>query len=154
MQNYLTSNLTNFLTKFLLLLSAFLSLHSALALPLSSVLASKYHAVAEVTDLNSTTQTPIAFIDAYDKQAPQSKLQVSLLTLLQQNDNDNLVMTLFLATINELDTVIVQYDAQSLARQSYQVQLTTHTTIQGKQNTLYTQKPCYQATSQYQQKIS
>lgn len=151
MQNYLTS----FLTKFLLLLSAFLSLHSVLALPLSLVLASKYHAVVEAPDLTSITQKRIDFIDASDKQTVQSKLQVSLLTLLQQDDNsDNLVMTLFLATINELDTVIGQYDAQSLARQSYQVQLTTHTTIQGRQNTLYTQKPCYQAKSQYQKKLS
>ncbi|PKG82454.1 hypothetical protein CXF85_13270 [Colwellia sp. 75C3] len=148
------SSLTSFLIKFLLLLSASLSLHSALAVPLSSLLASKYHAVAESTDLTNTLNNHTDSIEDYNRQTAPSKRKISLLTLLQQDDNDNLARTLFIATINELATDLVLYDAQSLARQSYQEQLTTHTHIQGTQNTLYAQKPCYQAKLQYQQNLS
>ncbi|PKI13909.1 hypothetical protein [Colwellia sp. 12G3] len=150
------NSLTSFLIKFLLLLSASLSLHSALAVPLSSLLASKYHAVAESTDLTNTLNNHTDSIEDYNRQAALSKRKISLLTLLQQddNDNDNLASTLFIATINELTTDLVLYDAQSLARQSYQEQLTTHTHIQGTQNALYAQKPCYQAKLQYQQNLS
>ena len=150
MHNFLTS----FLIKFLLLLSASLSLHSALAVPLSSLLANKYYAIAESTVLTNTLNNHIDSIEVHDRQTAPSKRKISLLTLLQQDDNDNLARTLFIATINELATDLVLYDAQSLARQSYQEQLTTHTHIQGTQNALYTQKPCYQAKLQYQQNLS
>ena len=148
------NSLTSFLIKFLLLLSASLSLHSALAVPLSSLLANKYHAIAESTDLTNTLNNYTDSIEDYNRQTAPSKRKISLLTLLQQDDNDNLARTLFIATINELATDLVNYSAQSLARQSYQEQLTTHTHIQGTQNALYAQKPCYQAKLQYQQKLS
>lgn len=144
----------NYLIKFLLLLSASLSLHSSLALPLSSVLASKYHAVTDSIELSEQIHFSTALNDFAAKQAVQSKLQTSLLTLLQQEHNDNLVLTIFIAAVNELNISIVQLNTQTLTQQTYQEQLTTYTHVQGRKNSLYTQMPYYQAKLQRQQSTS
>jgi len=143
--------LQNFLIKFLLLLSASLSLHSALALPLSSVLASNYHAVSESNELTEPFDANTALNDFSYRLFTHSKLQSSLLTLLQQNNDDYLVIQVFLSQINKLDSDLAQINAQSQVKQLYQEQVNTHIYILGAENTLYSQKTSYQAKLQQQQ---
>lgn len=141
----------NLLTKFLLLLSASLSLQSALALPLSSVLASNYHIATESNELAEQFNSNTVLNDFAYKQFTHSKLQISLLSLLQQNNDDILIIHVFLCEINKLDINLMQIEAQTQVRLSYQAQLSIHTHIQGAQNTLYSQKNSYQAKLQLQQ---
>jgi len=142
--------LHNFFIKFLLLFSASLSLHSALALPLSSVLASNYHAVAESDELAQPFNTNIPLNDFAYKQLTQSKLQLSLLTLRQQNNDDLLIIQRLLELIYRLDNDLRETNTQSQLKQSYQAQVSTYTHILGAQNTLYSQKNSYQAKLQQQ----
>ena len=144
----------NFLIKFLLLLSASLSLHSALALPLSSVLASNYHAEADAADITKPFDASTSLNDFSGKQNSLSTLSASLRILLQQEHNNQLVNVLVLVEILATDSNVRQVNTQTLARQSYQEQLTTYMHIQGAQNALYAQNPCYQAKLQHQQKLS
>jgi len=144
----------NFLIKLLLLLSSALSLHSALALPLSSVLLNDYYTATDSVELKEQINSCTVLNDFTTKQSVQSKLQTSLLTLLQQEHNDNRVLTLFIAAVNALDIDVSQLNAQAIIQQAYQEQLTTHNHIQAKQNALYNQKTCYQAKLQYQQNLS
>ncbi|WP_019026628.1 hypothetical protein [Colwellia piezophila] len=148
------NGLIQFLIKFLLLLCASLSVHSALALPLSSVLASNYHAATDSVDLAEQFNTSTVLNDLAYQPSVQSKLQKSLLTLLQQEHNYRLNTALFLAAMFAADIDIAQVNVQTLIRLAYQEQLITHTYIQGRQNALYTQKSCYQAKLQYQQNLS
>lgn len=140
----------HFLTKFLLLLCAALSLHSALALPLSSALATSYHSATDGVvlpeELNANTT-----LNAFAlKQNSQSRLLLSLQALQQKSHGDNIALTLFIATFNELEFDVSHCNIQKLAQQSYQEQRITHTHIQGRQNTLYAQSPSYQAQLQRQ----
>jgi len=144
----------NVLIKFILLLSTFLSLHSALALPLSSVLANKYHALSNSKDLVEQVNLKTSLNEFADMQTSPSKLQASLLTLLQQEHNDSLVKLLFLAEIIALDSDVELLNAQTLSQQKYLAQHTIYKSIQGIQNSLYAQKSCYQAKLQRQQKTS
>ena len=146
--------LIQFLIKFILLLSASLSVHSALALPLSSVLASNYHAVTDSVDLTEQYNASTVLNDFAFQQSVQSNLHLSLQTLLQQEHNYRLVSALFLAAMFAADIDIAQVNVQTLTRLAYQEQLITHTYIQGRQNALYTQKSCYQAKLQSQQNFS
>ena len=122
--------------------------------PLSTVLPNDYYAVTDSIDLIEQINSSTVLNDFAAKQAVQSKLQTSLLTLLQQDNHDDLVIRLFLAAVNDLDIDIAQTKTQAIAQQAYQQQLTTHTYIQGTQNALYTQTPYYQARIQYQQSPS
>lgn len=144
----------NFIIKLVLLLCASLSLHSALALPLSSVLASDYHAVTHSDELAGQLNTNSALKNFSHQQNPQSKLHASLLKLLQQSPNDYLVHVLFMTTANVLDAYFSQSDARRTTKLSYQTQRVTHITILGTHNALYTQKNSYQAKLQSQQIIS
>ncbi|MCJ8296181.1 MAG: hypothetical protein MJK15_17400 [Colwellia sp.] len=146
--------LIQFLIKFILLLSASLSVHSALALPLSSVLASNYHAVTDSVDLTEQYNASTVLNDFAFQQSVQSNLHLSLQTLLQQEHNYSQVSALFLAAMFAADIDIAHVNVQTLARLAYQEQLITHTYIQGRQNALYTQKSCYQAKLQSQQNFS
>jgi len=146
--------LIQFLIKFILLLSASLSVHSALALPLSSVLASNYHTVTDSVDLTEQFNASTVLNDFAFQQSVQSNLHLSLQTLLQQAHNYSQVSVLFLAALFATDIDIGQVNVQTLTRLAYQEQLITHTYIQGRQNALYTQKPCYQAKLQSQQNFS
>ena len=150
MTNYIANFLTSFLAKFLLLLSASLSIHSALALPLSSVLSKNYHVVAPSIEHSEQRFDEVALQDfSYHKRiTPQ--LQKSLLALFNKNQNDNRVITFFLITLNQLDLDVTQ----SLVTHTYQNQRITYTYIQGKQNTLYAEKPSYHAKLQSQQQFS
>ncbi len=141
----------NFLIKFLLLLSASLSVHSALALPLSSVLDSNYHAVSKSDKRTEQLNNSIVLNHFTYKQFTHSKLQSSLLTLLEQMNDDILIVHVFLSEISKLDINLTQLDAQLVAKQSYQSQVNTHLYILGVENTLYSQKPSYQAKLQQQQ---
>jgi hypothetical protein len=142
--------LQHFLIKFLLLLSASLSLHSALALPLSSVLESNYHAVAESNEEVEEFNTNIALNDFAYKQFTHSKLQSGLLTLLRQNNDDDFIIQVLLSQINRLDIDLAQIDTQSQIKRSYQEQVSTHTYILSIENTSYRQKTSYQAKLQQQ----
>ena len=154
----------NFLIKFLLLLSTSLSLHSTLALPLSTALAENYQAVTQSDELagqHNTNAVLSNFTSKHltdkhftDKQRSHSTLQKSLLTLLQQTPNDSLVYKLFISAINALDINITHVDAQSDAKQLYQEQQSVYADILGTQHTSYTQKNCYKAKLQRQQSIS
>ena len=146
--------LIQFLIKLLLLLSASLSLHSALALPLSSVLANKYYAVTDPADLAEQFNASTVLNDFTYRKSVQSNLHLSLQTLLQQEHNYSQVSALFLAAMFAADIDIAQVNVQTLTRLAYQEQLITHTYIQGRQNALYTQKSCYQAKLQSQQNFS
>jgi len=139
------------LIKFLLLLSASLSLQSALALPLSSVLASNYHVATESYELAEQFNTNTVLNDFAYKRFPHSKLQSSLLTLLQKNNDGYLITHVFLNNIIKLDISLNQVKAQSQSNQSYQTQVSSHTHILGIQNTEYNQKNSYQAKLQLQQ---
>ncbi len=141
----------NLLIKFLLLLSASLSLHSALALPLSSVLASNYHVATENTKRTEQFNANTVLNDFTYKQFTHSKLQTSLLSLLQQNNDDILITHIFLNEINKHDINLIKIEAKSQVSQSYQAQLSIHTHILGVQNTAYSQKNSYQAKLQQQQ---
>ena len=144
----------NFIIKLVLLLCASLSLHSALALPLSSVLASDYHAVTHSDELAGQLNTNSALKHFSHQQNPQSKLHASLLLLLQESPNDYLVHVLFMTAINVLDIDFSQNNAKITTKLSYQTQRVTHITILGTHNALYTQKNSYQAKLQSQQIIS
>jgi len=139
------------LVKLLLLLSASLSLHSALAVPLSSVLEKNYHAVAVSDNKVNLFNSNTVLNDFAYKQFTHSKLQTSLLSLLQQTNDDTLIIHVFLCEINKLDINLMQIEAQTQVRQLYQAQLSIHTHILGAQNTLYSQKNSYQAKLQLQQ---
>ncbi|KGJ94958.1 hypothetical protein [Colwellia psychrerythraea] len=147
-----------FLIKFILLLCASLSVHSALALPLSSLLATNYYATTDSVVLVEQINANTKLNDFISPQYNQSKLQKSLLTLLQQEHNYRLVMRLYLRLVNELDIDIVQKNAQitaqAMIQQTYQTQLSIHIGIQARHNALYTQKPSYQAREQHQQNFS
>jgi len=140
----------SFLIKFLLLLSASLSVHSALALPLSSVLEKNYYLVANSEEAVEQFNANTVLNDFAYKQFTHSKLQSSLLRLLQQNNDDYLVIQVFLSQINRLDIDLAHIYSQSEAKQSYQAQVNTHTYILGVENTLYSQKISYQAKLQQQ----
>ena len=141
----------SFLIKFLLLLSASLSVHSAIALPLSSVLANKYHAIAQSDQNTGHLNTKSVFTHFSYKQYTHSKLQASLLTLLQQNPDDKLVYALFIDSVNALNRDLEQINTQSKVRLLYQEQVDTHSSILGVENTSYRQKISYQARLQLQQ---
>jgi len=141
----------NILVRFLLLLSASLSLQSALALPLSSVLASNHHIATESNELAEQFNSNTVLNDFAYKQFKHSKLQTSLLSLLQQNNDDILIIHIFFCEINKLDINLMQIETQIQVSQSYQAQLSIHTHILGAQNTLYSQKNSYQAKLQLQQ---
>jgi len=139
------------LIKFLLLLSASLSLHSALAVPLSSVLEENYYAVA-ISDKSVKSFNNKITLNAFSyQQFSQSKLPTSLVLLLQEKHDDSLFLQALLCEISKLDIDLAQLDAQSVAKQSYQTQFSTHLHILARQNTLYSQKNSYQAKLQLQQ---
>jgi hypothetical protein len=141
----------SFLIKFLLLLSASLSVHSAIALPLSAALAHNYHAVAQSDKDTVHFNTKSVFTHFSYKQYTHSKLQASLLTLLQQNPDDKLIYALFIESLNALNRDLEQINTQSEVRQLYQEQVDTHSYILGVENTSYRQKISYQAKRQLQQ---
>jgi len=145
------SAMQSFLIKFLFLLSASLSVHSAIALPLSSALANKYHAIAQSDQNAGHLNTRSVFTHFSYKQYTHSKLQASLLTLLQQNPDNKLVYALFIESINALNRDLDQINTQSEFRQLYQEQVDTHNYILGVENNLYRQKINYQAKLQLQQ---
>jgi hypothetical protein len=140
--------------KLVLLLCASLSLHSALALPLSSVLASNYHAVIQSDELAGQYNTNSALKRFSYQQNPRSKLQTSLLKLQEDSPNDDLIHSLFLTTLNILEYGLSQSDTQLIVKLSYQTQRLTYTAMLGTQNALYTQKSSYQAKLQSQFIIS
>ncbi len=141
----------NFFIKLLLLLSASLSVHSAIALPLSSVLEKNYHAVAESDKEVEQFNANAVLNNFTTKQLSHTKLQASLLSLLQKNNDVCHIIHTFLSEINKLDIKLIQLEAQSQVRQSYQEQLGSHIHILGIQNSLYSQKNSYQAKLQQQQ---
>jgi len=145
------SAMQNFLIKLLLLVSASLSVHSAIALPLSSALANKYHAIAQSDKNTGDFNTKSVFTHFSYKQYSHSKLQASLLKLLQQNPDDKLVYALFIDSVNALNRDLDQINTQSEVRQLYQEQVDTHSYILGVENNLYRQKINYQAKLQLQQ---
>jgi hypothetical protein len=140
----------SFLIKLLLLVSASLSVHSAIALPLSSVLANKYHAIAQIDKGAQHLNTKSVFTHFSYKRYSHSKLQASLLKLLQLNPSDKLAYALFIDSVNALNHDLEQINAQAEVRQLYQEQVDTHTYILGVENTLYRQKINYQAKRQLQ----
>jgi len=141
----------SFLIKLLLLVSASLSVHSALALPLSSVLANNYHAIAQIDKNAGHFNTGSVFTHFSYKLYSHSKLQASLLKLLQQNPDDKLAYALFIDSVNALNRDLNQINTQSEVRQLYQEQVDTHSYILGVENSLYRQKINYQAKLQLQQ---
>jgi len=116
----------NFLIKFLLLLSAPLSVHFALALPLSSVLANNDHAVAKGDKDTGHFNTKSVFTHFVYKHYIHSKSQASLLKSLQQNPDDKLAYALFIDSVNTLNRELDQINTQSEIRQLYQEQVDTH----------------------------
>lgn len=140
----------SFLIKFLLLLSASLSVHSALALPLSSVLASNYHTVSKSDKRAEQFNASTKLNDFAYKQFSHSKLQSSLLNLLEQNNDESIIIQVFLREVIKFDISSYQVIAQTQARQSYQAQLSAHIRILGIQNSLYSQKNSYKAKLQQQ----
>lgn len=140
----------SFLIKFLLLLSASLSVHSAIALPLSSALAVNYHAIAQSDNNEGHLNTKSVFTHFSYKQYTHSRLQASLLKLLQQNPSDKLAYALFIGSINTLNRDLEHINTQSEVRQLYQEQVNTHTYILGVENTFYSHKINYQAKLQQQ----
>lgn len=150
MTNFIASFSTRFLAKFLLLLSASLSIHSALALPLYSVLSKNYNVVAPSVEHSEQRFDKVALQEFSYHQRITPQLHKSLLILLQQDHNNNRIIAFFIIALNQLGLEVTH----ALIKQTYQDQLITHTHIQGKQNTLYVEKPSYHANLQSQQKFS
>ena len=148
-----------YLINILMLLSASLSLHSALALPLSSVLEKNYQEVATSNVSvkpykENTTLSDFAYQQSGNQKLSQSKLPTSLRLLLQENTDHSLLLQSLLCevitlTINH-NQAIQSKLRQSQLRQSYLAQLSAHTDIIGQQNTLYSQKNSYQAKLEQQ----
>jgi len=143
--------LYNYLIKILLLLSASLSIHSALAMPLSSLLASNHHVVRYSDKLAKPFNTISTLSDFSSQQLSQSKLPTSLVLLLQEKNDVSLLLQHFLDDVIKIDIKQNQVAAQSEVRQSYQAQLSSHLQILARQNSLYSQKNSYQAKLQQQQ---
>ncbi len=138
----------------LLLLSASLSLHSALALPLSSVLDKGYQEVATSNVSVKPYKEKTTLIYFAYQQLSQSKLPTSLRLLLQENTDHSLLLQNLLCEVLTLsinhNQAIQSKLRQSQLRQSYLSQLSAHTDIIGQQNTLYSQKNSYQAKLEQQ----
>lgn len=141
-------NLSKYLIKFLVLLSASLSLHSALALPLSAVLDTKYHAVSQ----NYAEQfTQFDWLCNCNHQQP-SRLTVakSLLLFLQAKHTKHLCFQALLAEIITLQRHQQQTATQSTVKHSYQKQLNKYLHILADKNSLYSQSNSYKAKLQRQ----
>jgi hypothetical protein len=124
--------------------------HSALALPLSSVLANNYHAIAQIDKDAGHLNTKSVFTHFSYKQYNHSRLQASLLTLFQQIPDDKLTYALFIDSVNAFNHDLEQINTQSEVRQLYQEQVDTHSYILGVENSVYRQKINYQAKLQLQ----
>lgn len=140
----------NFLVRFLLLISTALSAHSAFASPLSSLLTNNYHAEAidDSFDINASHHLNLPAL-AYNKDS-RSTLYASLKTLLNQNVYHSFVGIEFLTPLNKNLTAITRSTSQAINENALEKQQIIFHYIQALENSLYTQKCCYQSKLQQQ----
>ncbi len=136
--------------QFLVLVSASLSLHSALALPLSSQLASKYHAVSQSNKSINNLNNLVALNHFNFQQQPQLALANKLLLLQKEKRNDNLCFQALLSEVITDDIQRHQHVTQSQIKHSFKTLCKAHLNTLAHQNTLYSKKNCYQAKRQQQ----
>lgn len=139
-----------YLLKLLVLLSASLSLHSALALPLSSLLASKYDVVSR-SNKNINNLNNFVALNHFNYQQPsQLALANKLLLLLKEKRSDNLFFQALLGEIITSDLQRKERAIDSQGKHCYQLQCNAYLNILAHQNTLYSKKSSYQAKLQQQ----
>ncbi len=139
-----------YLIKFLVLVSASLSLHSALALPLSSLLESKYHAFSQSNKTTKQFDNDITLKEFNKQHSSQLTLVNKLPLFLKEKHSKNLF---FHARLSEIITLAIlqnQQVTQYQVKHYYQLQCNAHLDILAYQNTLYSKKNCYQAKLQQQ----
>lgn len=143
-------SLYKYLLKLLVLLSASLSLHSALALPLSSLLASKYDVVSQ-SNKNINNLNNFVALNHFNYQQPsQLALENKLLLLLKEKRSDNLF---FQVVLDKIITLAIQRKhevTKSQVKHCYQRQCNAHLSILAHQNTFYSKNNDYQAKLQQQ----
>ena len=143
-------SLYKYLLKLLVLLSASLSLHSALALPLSSLLASKYDVVSR-SNKNINNLNNFVALNHFNYQQPsQLALANKLLLLLKEKRSDNLFFQVVLDKIITLAIQRKQEVTKSEVKHCYQTQCNAHLSILAHQNTFYSKNNDYQAKLQQQ----
>lgn len=143
-------SLYKYLLKLLVLLSASLSLHSALALPLSSLLASKYDVVSR-SNKNINNLNNFVALNHFNYQQPsQLALANKLLLLLKEKRSDNLFFQVVLDKIITLAIQRKQEVTKSQVKHCYQTQCNAHLSILAHQNTFYSKNNDYQAKLQQQ----
>jgi hypothetical protein len=143
-------SLYKYLLKLLVLLSASLSLHSALALPLSSLLASKYDVVSQ-SNKNINNLNNFVALNHFNYQQPsQLALANKLLLLLKEKRSDNLFFQTLLGEIITSDLQRKERAIDSQGKHCYQLQCNTYLNILAHHNTLYSKKNSYQAKLQQQ----
>tara|TARA_B100000767_G_C19536135_1_gene438711 strand:- start:120 stop:563 length:444 start_codon:yes stop_codon:yes gene_type:complete len=143
-------NLYKHLIKFLVLLSASLSLQSALAFELSSVLGSNFYAVSKSNNTIKQFDSDITLHAFNDLHFSELTLANNLLLLLKEKHDDHL---LFQALLGEIITSDLQRKEQvidSHDKHCYQTQCNAYLNILAHQNTLYSKKSSYQAKLQQQ----
>lgn len=139
-----------YLLKLLVLLSASLSLHSALALPLSSLLASKYDVVSQ-SNKNINNLNNFVALNHFNYQQPsQLALANKLLLLLKEKRSDNLFFQVVLDKIITLAIQRKQEVTKSQVKHCYQRQCNAHLSILAYQNNFYSKNNDYQAKLQQQ----
>ncbi len=139
-----------YLLKFLILLSASLSLHSALALPLSSLLASKYDVVSQ-SNKNINNLNNFVALNHFNYQQPsQLALANKLLLLLKEKRSDNLFFQVVFDKIITLAIQRKQEVTKSQVKHCYQGQCNAHLSTLAYQNTFYSKNNDYQAKLQQQ----
>lgn len=144
----------SFFIKFLLLLSASLSGHSALALPLSSALEESYQAVETSNEFAGEINTDSKLKNFSNKQDTHSKSQVSRQNVQRKISQESSLYALFINSINELPVHMCNIMMQSKTLHLYQTQLNTHLHILGTLHALYVQKNSYKTTLQRQKFFS
>lgn len=139
-----------YLIKFLVLLSASLSLHSALAFQLSSVLGSNYYAVSESNNTIKQFDSDITLHDFNDLYFSELRLANNLLLLLKEKHGDHLFFQALLGEIITSDLQRKERAIDSQGKHCYQLQCNAYLNILAHQNTLYSKKSSYQAKLQQQ----
>jgi hypothetical protein len=143
-------SLYKYLIQFLVLVSASLSLHSALALPLSSQLESKYHAVSQSNKNSNNLYSLVALNHFNYQQPPQLALANKLLLFIKEKRDNNLFFQVLLGEIITIAIQRQQQVTQSQVKHCYQTLCEAHLDILAHRNTLYSKKNSYQAKRQQQ----